>query len=419
MLFERITFRSADDVEQLLAFLDAPAFLGDTLKRHILSLHIIEDCASHNSIPWSQQVPLYLPRFSPNVSVSCTFEGLIPGSNDSAPLFRRSSLPRRLPMKTCKFRHVTLSGLRLPSVRGLADLVKEMLPTDLHLLDVAFADENPDLLPLEQSWPLRLPPLLRELHITRCFKGSAGLALWLQLSSLFFAGKGFAPLDVDVQTSVFNVLHLCVLLHGRQDSTSDLQVITLPLLQDSGQHTKGWEDRYTLTDIATIYTRTEEGIQPCINSALIICPQLDDAAMSVLDRLATLFTDTAHSGRYPTSIDLWTEGLASCKLLLTAILDARVFAAPSAFVLRRFRVSRPGTPGYTVAKILSAPRSIGEDELCVALTTAPRVDWVLRQDCSADVEYFDTRDEYLRELQDAAREAGMMGATDAGVARVG
>ncbi|GJE95628.1 hypothetical protein PsYK624_118140 [Phanerochaete sordida] len=420
MLFARITLRNADEVEQLLAFLAAPALLGQTVRSYVRSLHMIEDSASQACIPWSHQISLYLPRFSPEVSVYWTFEGLVAEGTDSVPSFQCPRLPRRLPLQTCQFRHVTLSHLRLPSVRSLADLVKDLPPTALRLLDVTFASEDPDLLPLQQSWPFRFQPLLRELHITRCFKGSAGLVMWLQISCLLFAGKKYSPPNDDVQTSMLSFLHLCVSLHGRQDSMSDLKANILPLLrEDDLEHINGWNYHYTLNDIASLYIRTEDGIQPCIESASITCPHLDDAVLTGLDRLPSTFLDTAYSEPYPTSIDLRFKSPASCRPLLAAILDARVFTAPSAFVLRRFRVSHPDSLGYTVAEILSAPRIVGEGELCVALTTAQRVEWVLRQGYSANFVRFDKRDEYLRELQDAAREAGMVGAMDAGVVRVG
>lgn len=222
LLFETLILRSASDLEQLLAFLAAPAPLGRALTRYIGALYMSEDCASSNCISWSHQVSLRLPRLLSYPSLHCTFSGRTPGSSDSAPSFRRPPLPRQLPARTCAFHQVTLSGLQLSSMRDLADLVRDLQPSMLHFVDVSFGNGSPDFRPLQQSRPLRMP-VLRGLRVAQRPKSSSELALWISLSCLLFASKERAPLEDDIQGSMAAIFHVAVSLHGRQESMPDLE----------------------------------------------------------------------------------------------------------------------------------------------------------------------------------------------------
>ncbi|GJE96149.1 hypothetical protein PsYK624_123420 [Phanerochaete sordida] len=324
MLFQRITLRSADDVEQLLTFLAAPALFDHAITRYIDSLHLIEDCAAFASIPWSHQVLLRLP--------------------------------------------------------------------------------------------------LNELRVTRCFKASTDFALWINISFLLFAGKDRAPLNSDLQTAISTFCHLCVSLHRLQHSPPELHAFVIPHISPETRAVAALAYNYRLADIASVELHLDgaEDLQLYTQAASLTCPDFDDAAQyTLLDQLPAIFVATANTCIYRSSINLQLKNSEACRTLVASILESRVFAEPSTFVRRCFRVSPPDNLGYTVADILSAPRSIGEGDQCVTLTTAQRVEWVLRLTWRTNFEITNKRDEYLCELQDAACEMRRVGRRTQGLHRSG
>ncbi|GJE96179.1 hypothetical protein PsYK624_123720 [Phanerochaete sordida] len=180
----------------------------------------------------------------------------------------------------------------------------------------------------------------------------------------------------------------------------------------------GWAYDYTLADIAHIYVHTDimDNFQVDIEGASLTCPDLDDVAMyPLLDKLPAAFAATANVTNDAPTINLRHTSAEACSTMLAAILEARVFATPSPLTLGHFRICPPDsmgfTLGYTIADILSAPQSIGEGDLCAALTTAQRVDWVLRGTWDRKWRFVDERRcDYLRGLQDSARQMGGAGA---------
>lgn len=190
-------------------------------------------------------------------------------------------------------------------------------------------------------------------------------------------------------------------------SMARLRILTDADSRPDMEPTGGWTYEYNIPEIASLTIRMVEGIQPLIEYVSISLPDLDDAApYSLLDRLPSASRGTANDAADPPSVLLGFQSATACRPLLAAILDERIFAKLPEAALTRFCIWPFVRLRYTVAEIRTAPRSVGEGESSVALTTAQRVEWVMRRCEDADFEVVDKRDDYMRELQDAARDAG-------------
>ncbi|GJE96143.1 hypothetical protein PsYK624_123360 [Phanerochaete sordida] len=249
--------------------------------------------------------------------------------------------------------------------------------------------------------------VLRKLCFAQCYKSLSELALWLTLSCLLFAGKDHAPLDDDIQASMAAFFHFSVTLHGRQQSMPDVYVKAHPWYKVLGPaRAQGWDYLFDLPETASISIRMEEGIHPYIESVSISCPDFVDAALyPLLDRLPAMLADAARDAHGAPPVFFESQSAAACKALLVVILEERVFTDLSEPALSRVCIRLSWVWSYTVAEILSAPRSVGEGEPCTVLTTAQRMEWVLRGGRNANSELVNKREDYLRELQDAARGA--------------
>ena len=148
MLFTYLTIRSAEDIAQLLAFVDRPDNLDPTLEDCIVWLNIIEDRESSN-IPWSHQMSRLGQRLPALQSVTSTIENsgaddeLHPGHSSPRPL---AIIPRTLPGLIMPLSRLVLSHLRLPSVKVLASYVKHLCTRTIWLDAVTFVKEDvPDI----------------------------------------------------------------------------------------------------------------------------------------------------------------------------------------------------------------------------------------------------------------------------------
>lgn len=119
----------------------------------------------------------------------------------------------------------------------------------------------------------------------------------------------------------------------------------------------------------------------------------------------------------PLSIAL--DSTTPVRELLGGVLERRVFAELSEPLLRRVVVELPLPVGYALAEVLGAPEAVGEGDARVVLTTAQRVEWVLRRSRNTDGQWVNRRDEYLQELRAAAHPVGSMEAATLGLMPLG
>ena len=189
LLFGELIIRSAEDIEQLLALLNSPYTLHPYPRDCIRLLRVIDDRTS-SSIPWSHQIFRLHRRIAHLYSVNLTIEKS--GADDELPLGRDSSrsfviIPRTLPGSIMPLARLTLSHLRLPSVKTLANYVEHLRTTHIELDVVTFVKEDvPDI---RHRRPHSYPKLSR-LTVSHCFEDIAGLLHWFNIANVLYACQG-------------------------------------------------------------------------------------------------------------------------------------------------------------------------------------------------------------------------------------
>ena len=190
LLFDELTIRSAEDVAQLLAFLNGPDTIHPYLRDCIKVLRVIDDRTS-SSIPWSHQI-FRLHRRMPQIDrIYLTIENsgaddkLRPGCNSTRPF---AIIPRTLPGSIMpELKCLTLSNLRLPSVKALANYVEHLRTPQIELNAVTFVKEDvPDILRRRHCFYLGFPRIMS----SHCFEDIAGLHRWFKISNVLRACQG-------------------------------------------------------------------------------------------------------------------------------------------------------------------------------------------------------------------------------------
>ncbi|GJE95625.1 hypothetical protein PsYK624_118110 [Phanerochaete sordida] len=406
MLFQRIALRSASDVDELFALLAAPPLFGRTLRQCIHALHIVEDCATLPRTSWSHR-PLL--RLRPPVEVNWTLDGATALAGGCASPLPFLSLPRGLPMKTARVSQVTISGVHL-STRHLWKLLCQLPLERLHLKDIIFNDETPDLSITQQSWNRRTSEL-HSVQMTRCITRATNLTLWLELVCFLFAKCGRQPMDHSFQTSLTSFFNLCAALHEWNFAENMPMLSVHAVWRDIDDETDGSTTflgyRYVLENVASMHIWTNDWYNkpPHISLATFTCPDVDIAAVdALLGKLLSAITTMADGSTYPLTVRCIS--MESCRRLLGGVLEGRVLARVPTLLTRLIYIGVPLEAEYALQEIMSAPSFIGEDDGRIILTTEQRVEWVLKKSRDANGKRVNRRDEYLQELQNVVQRAG-------------
>ncbi|EKM52860.1 uncharacterized protein PHACADRAFT_149790 [Phanerochaete carnosa HHB-10118-sp] len=236
MLFGDLTLSNADDVSQLLAFLGARDFLGCALRTCILHLDLVEDRAPPG-IPWSHHLLLRLSGQALLVNATWTIRNS-PADDELQQARRPSSLPswcllpRTLPTSSIPLFHLTLSGLHIPSVRGLANFIKHLQVKQLQLEKITFLEANPGYVLHPRSSP-RTSQSDFHVCILDCIKQSTDLPFWIKLAHTLLASQLRLPLDDDTETMIMKHLQLFASLHQCEENISTLAVNYMHLGSDN------------------------------------------------------------------------------------------------------------------------------------------------------------------------------------------
>ena len=210
LLFSRLTIRSAEDISQLVALLDGADILDPSLRDCIQALDIIDD-RTLSSIPWNHQIlVLYrrIPRLPwEGVKLTITNDGvdseINPGRHSSRPF---AIIPRTLPGSVMPLLRLTLSHLRLPSARSLANCVEHMCIYTIWLKAVTFAKE--DIPDIQRRRPHTSYPMLTEIVALQCFEDIAGLQRWFKITNVLYACQGRLRVD----DAKLMLIEKCILL---------------------------------------------------------------------------------------------------------------------------------------------------------------------------------------------------------------
>ena len=188
LLFNELTIRSAGDVAQLLVFLDGPDTLHPYLRDCIKLLRVIDDRTS-SSIPWSHQISRLHRRMSQIQTIYLTIENsgaddkLHPGRESMRPF---AIIPKTLPGSIMPIWHLTLSNLRLPSVKALASYVENLRTPVIKLNAVTFVKE--DVPNIRRRRPHS--HLYSRITVSNCFEDIAGLQRWFRITNVLHACQG-------------------------------------------------------------------------------------------------------------------------------------------------------------------------------------------------------------------------------------
>ena len=194
LLFEELTIRNAEDIAQLVAFLDGPDPFRPSLRDRIQSLRIIDDRGS-SGVPWSHQILRLHRRIAHLNFVYSTIEKS--GADNELPAGRDSSqplaiIPRTLPGSIMPLECLTLSHLRLSSVKALTSYVQHLRTNEIELNAVTFVKEDvPDIRRRRRHSDSR-PQFVTVSH---CFEDIAGLLHWSNVANVLHACQGHLWVD--------------------------------------------------------------------------------------------------------------------------------------------------------------------------------------------------------------------------------
>ncbi|GJE95626.1 hypothetical protein PsYK624_118120 [Phanerochaete sordida] len=425
MLFQRITLRSARDVDELFVLLAAPPLFGRTLRRCIRALHIVEDCTALSRTSWTHRLFL---RLRPPSEVYWTLQGAATLAGERA-LFL--SLPRTLPMKTSCVRCVTIAGTRL-SLQHLGTILCDLPLERLKLENITFQHQSPDFSPLQRALCRRTS----ELHFvsaTECVTRTASLPLWLKFICLLFAKRARPRVNGLLQAQLIKFINLCTSLHkhGNTIPTLSVNAVWGDIADTMNGRMTPLGYRFVVEGVASATIWTDDWFHnPAhIRQRSFVCPPAAPAALvTLLDELLermynpfaellTTFKKMPDDEIYPLSIIF--DSTTPVRELLGGILEQQVFARRMETFLRRIVVELPLHIGYSLEEIMSAPTAVGESDARVVLTTAQRVEWVLRRSRDAGGQWLDRRDEYRQELRAAAQPVGSIEAATLGLVPLG
>lgn len=238
LLFEELTVKSAEDIAQLLDFLDSPNILHPStgIQDCVADLHVIDDRTS-SSIPWDHQM-LRLHRLLP-LLLSFAHRISNGGADDELDLGHPPLvvIPRTLPGSATPPRYLKLSHLRLPSPKALVSYIKHLAIRSLVLRAVTFAKEDiPDI--QRRRSRLGVRPFL---HVTafRCFEDIAGFQRWFRIINALLACQGCLWVDDAVLTMIEKYM-VILLLHSphAMDEGTDLMITGHPseYMRNNGEH---------------------------------------------------------------------------------------------------------------------------------------------------------------------------------------
>ncbi|GJE95623.1 hypothetical protein PsYK624_118090 [Phanerochaete sordida] len=197
LLFLEIALRSAGDVEQLLAFLGHPDFLGRPLRDCIRMLSIVEhEDHTPKAVPWLHHI-LRLHRHFRFINVSLTMADTVtvdadqPEAQQTVSTLPFAWLPKILPASVGFIHTLTLRGLRVPSLRMLVGCIARLRVSELTLEALTFAKHDVEAVRARRT----RHSTEFYLAVSRCFADAADdVPRWVRIADMLFAGQGYARL---------------------------------------------------------------------------------------------------------------------------------------------------------------------------------------------------------------------------------
>lgn len=148
------------------------------------------------------------------------------------------------------------------------------------------------------------------------------------------------------------------------------------------------------------------GVRPCVYEVMFQCPEAGGMdILSLVGQLEAALIDL--NGTDIPRLCIACKATDVARVLVTGILEGRVLARLHAWPRQvSLQVDRAFNL-LTMEEIFSAPTCISHVDETLSLSTAQRVEWLLR--------YHFHRDEYLQELLHAAEEAKVTADTSPGL----
>ena len=242
LLFYELTIRSAKDLAQLLAFLNSFNPLHPSLWDCIGFLHVVDGRTS-SSIPWSHQIFRLHRRIVHIYSMHLTIEKS--SADDELPLGHNSSqpltiIPRTLPGSIMPLERLTLSHLRLPSVKALANYVQYLHVGTIALDAVTFVKEDvPDIRRLRPHSDSDSRPSV--VAVSHCFEDIAGFLRWSNIANVLHACRGRLWVDDECLSLAEKYMVILLSVSPHRDGARMLQTSDYPVVESP----EGEDIRYT------------------------------------------------------------------------------------------------------------------------------------------------------------------------------
>ncbi|GJE95616.1 hypothetical protein PsYK624_118020 [Phanerochaete sordida] len=394
MLFRRLELKSADDVSQLRALLDGHDILGCPISSCVAHLAIVDD-QSHFRGAWGHQLLLRLPQSSPRAYCDWCIQDDTGDTLSSAPkkptLLPSAALPRTLPATPRRLNAVRLSGLLLPSGRDLVRFIAQLGLTDraeLVLDKVAFADVSPP-----PAYRFRSPPQHKERNIRITVagcpsSGEGGLSLWIPLCNIIFSSQRCALSSREhIEPLIVEHLQLFCALYKRElvlrmDSFAyrDEESTVLWSYKLNDTPSGLWA---SLGEVDVVSPRQDERPRrrPYISQVKFSCPSHTpgDAIPALLAHLESELL-RINGGSVPRLV-LLCPTLDCASAAMDGVLEGRIFARSIACTPAAAIIIDVGSEAkrFSVKDILAAPSDVVRGDEVVALSTAQRRAWVLRE----------------------------------------
>ncbi|EKM52853.1 uncharacterized protein PHACADRAFT_149780 [Phanerochaete carnosa HHB-10118-sp] len=399
ILFFELNLKSADDISQLIEFLSQPDFLGHSLQNCIHILNIVGD-RTPQSIPWVHQMLRLKGRFA-FINITLVMEG-IPEADLPQPeakhisLLPFSWLPKTLPMSFGFLNALTLSGMRVPSIRALVDCVAHLRVGELTLENITFSKQEVEVFRFRR--PRHFSPEFY-LSISHCFQDTDDLTRWFRISNFLFARQGYMMLNDVAWALVDKHIPLLLSLTRHQDQIKHMSVRSRGY---SGDVEEGYEySLHNQTEVVaelTVYTHRHRPAHPDIRYLRLTCPAISTADMpSCFDDFETALLDL--NG---TNVPLLTIICLDMDLVRDVIELLRMGSIfPHLFGrLRKVHIMARGRTRsvrreLTAAGIHSSFAPFTLDGERITLDKAQRVQWLLRKQSDGG------KKAYLRELLQA------------------
>ncbi|GJE96145.1 hypothetical protein PsYK624_123380 [Phanerochaete sordida] len=368
----------------------------------------IRDCVGHldfveanipSQIPWSHHVVRLhrqRPQLTFSVDISWALEpetSLEPGRTTLLPF---AALPKTLPGSTLRIGRLSVSSLRLASVKVLLGCVAQLGTMELSVEGVTFVD---GAVPAVVRRRTRGHSRLQIVHVTRCFE-DGNMASQYALASGLFASQGRMHLHEDMLELVEK--SLVVMSPAQPPLSVDVRLSTFDSTEKF--HSYIYSIRADDLPIAQLRvllparTPTRQNIEylellfePHLASPSQLSTQWDAlaSAIIVLHPLA------------PTPLRLTCQRRAQATSLLTSLLASPALArlcAASKLAMHVRDDQRPLWLDVPGSAILSAPQSLTLNGVGVPLSAAQRAEWLMH---ATD----DEKEAYARTLLPAERQA--------------